>query len=122
MSDEGVRAFTRGYMDGYADNLVPDQGKALVSPDLALALPLRKRQLHRRFYLYRQVDDTGVSGTGMVALGVQFPDGAVAIRWLGDNPSTVLWGHLEGAMAVHGHDGHTVPIWLDDDDAAERST
>lgn len=81
---------------------------------------LNEIEWHRRFYLYRQVDDTGVSGRGVVAHGVEFSDGAVVIRWLGDKPSTVVWHCLADAMKVHGHGGHTVAVYLDDD-AAERA-
>jgi hypothetical protein len=63
--------------------------------------------------LRRHVDVSGVSGTGIVALGVQFPDGAVVIRWLGVNPSTVVWGSVSAAMSVHGHGGGTELEWVD---------
>lgn len=75
---------------------------------------------HRRFYLYRQIDDTGISGRGIVAHGIEFLDGSVVIRWLGDKPSTVFWHSIADAMKVHGHGGHTVAVYLDDD-AAERA-
>lgn len=67
----------------------------------------------RRFNLQRYVDDTGVSGTGVVAEGVQFGDGTVVIRWLGDRPSSVFWASIADAMAVHGHGGHTKLMWVD---------
>jgi len=34
----------------------------------------------RRFYLDRRTDVSGVSGTGIVAHGVVWPDGTVTIR------------------------------------------
>ena len=64
------------------------------------------------FALYREQDVTGVSGSGTVAHGVQFADGTVVLRWLGRNPSTVIWESLEAAMSVHGHDGRTRVVWL----------
>jgi len=67
----------------------------------------------RRFQLVRSRDVSGVSGTGIVADGVQFPDGAVAIRWRGEHPSTVCWNGLADARVVHGHDGLTTFEWLD---------
>jgi hypothetical protein len=79
-----------------------------------------RQEWHRRFYLYRQIDDTGISGRGVVAHGVEFPDGVVVLRWVGDKPSTVVWANLGDAMKVHGHGGHTVAVYLDDD-AAERA-
>lgn len=68
----------------------------------------------RRFYLYRQTDHTGVSGTGVVAYGVQFHDGPVVVRWNGTHASTVVWANLDDALAIHGHNGATVAIWIDD--------
>lgn len=76
---------------------------------------------HRRFYLYRQIDDTGVSGPGVVAHGVEFCDGTVVIRWRGTRPSTVVWASMADALKVHGHGGHTVAVFLDDD-ATARTT
>lgn len=67
----------------------------------------------RPFLLYRRADVTGVSGTGVVATGAQFPDGTVVLRWAGKHASTVIWASLTDAMAVHGHDGKTVALWPD---------
>lgn len=78
----------------------------------------------RLFQLHRDADITGASGTGIVADGIEFADGTVTIRWRGDRPSTVTWGHIEDAMHVHGHGGHTRLVFLGYDgqplaDAAE---
>lgn len=105
-------------MTGRVDELV--DADARIDGPRGLIMPLTKRPFHRRFYLYRQVDDSGVSGTGVVAHGVQYVDGTTVLRWLGDNPSTVVWPSIAAAMAVHGHGGHTVAIWLDDYDAPTR--
>lgn len=67
----------------------------------------------RRLQLQRDTDVTGISGTGVVAEGVQFSDGRVVLRWLGDTPSTVAWDSIEHAIAIHGHGGATRVIWLD---------
>lgn len=67
----------------------------------------------RRFGLSRTEDVTGVSGTGTVADGVLWPDGAVSIRWRGEHRSTVAWDDLTSAVCVHGHDGRTRVVWLD---------
>lgn len=68
---------------------------------------------HKRFDLIRSTDVSGISGTGRVAEGIQFSDGAVVLRWLGERPSTVVWASLEDAMAIHGHDGATEAVFLD---------
>lgn len=68
----------------------------------------------RTFHLVRGEDLTGVSGTGVVAEGIQFSDGNVAMRWLSEHRSTVLWADIDTAMKVHGHNGSTYVQWLDE--------
>jgi hypothetical protein len=61
------------------------------------------------FVLDRSEDVTGVSGTGVVAEGIQFSDGSCALRWcVGEHRSTVIWSSIEAVKAIHGHDGKTV--------------
>lgn len=68
----------------------------------------------RRFQLARDHDVSGVSGTGVVAQGVQFEDGAVAVRWItGQHRSTVVWDDIDSVEAIHGHGGATRVEWLD---------
>ena len=67
----------------------------------------------RLFHLVRNADVSGVSGTGTVAEGVQWSDGAVAVRWRGRWPATSVWeSGLDAVLAVHGHGGATVVRWL----------
>lgn len=66
-----------------------------------------------RFELHRDRDVSGVSGTGVIADGVYFPDGLTIVRWRGRWPSTVIWPSMEGLLAVNGHDGATRVVWLD---------
>lgn len=68
----------------------------------------------RRFNLYRYADVSGISGTGVVAEGIEFTDGTVAMRWYGEWASTTLWPSIEAVIAVHGHDGATQVLWQDD--------
>lgn len=70
----------------------------------------------RRFYLQRDTDHTGISGTGRVADGILWADDTVTVRWLGDHPSTVNWGSLADLEHVNGHAGATRIIWLDGDE------
>lgn len=63
------------------------------------------------FVLQRDHDVTGVSGTGSVADGVVWPDGAVTIRWCGERPSTVNWDTIDDAEYIHGHGGATRFVW-----------
>lgn len=67
----------------------------------------------RAFILQRDEDETGVSGTGVVAEGVEFSDGKVSIRWIvGEFRSTVVWDSIEAVEAIHGHGGKTRIEWL----------
>ena len=69
------------------------------------------------FILMRTTDVSGVSGTGIVADGVAFPDGTVALRWRGGNPTSVVF-HDNGVAsveAIHGHGGATRLVWLAED-------
>lgn len=69
----------------------------------------------RCFVLLRYLDRTGVSGTGIVAEGVQFGDGRVAMRWLTNGVhGVVLHESIEDVMRIHGHDGATRVRWLDE--------
>jgi hypothetical protein len=65
--------------------------------------------------LRRYVDISKVSGTGDVAEFAEFSDGAVAVRWHGDHPSTACWNDIRDVEFVHGHKGATeiVPIEAD---------
>ena len=82
-------------------------------------------RLPKRFALYRREDATGVSGTGVVATGVVWPDGHAALRWKADDhdaaSSTSAWTSVADLLRVHGHDGLSEIIYLDDDDAPPRS-
>lgn len=69
----------------------------------------------RRFVLDRSQDISGVSGTGVVAEGVEFTDGSVAVRWLTELKSTVLFADIETAETIHGHNGSTRIVWLDEE-------
>lgn len=69
----------------------------------------------RPFLLVRDEDPTGVSGTGAVAQGVEFADGTVALRWMTDWPTSVVF-HDEGlrsVVKVHGHGGKTRVVWVE---------
>ena len=67
----------------------------------------------RRFFLARDVDISGVSGTGVIAEGVRWTDGSAVIHWLGVWPTTTLHQSIESVEAIHGHDGATRIEWVD---------
>lgn len=67
----------------------------------------------RRFHLYRSVDITGVSGTGVIAEGIEFSDGCVVLRWLSKTPSVIVYMDVADMLIVHGHNGNTTIQWID---------
>lgn len=73
----------------------------------------------RRFQLFRHQDVSGVSGVGVVAFGTIYPSGLVTLCWLGEHPSVTTWGSLTDLLAVHGHDGATEIVWIDEPDPSE---
>lgn len=70
----------------------------------------------QRFQLHRDADATGVSGTGVICEGVQFTDGTCVLRWLTDHRSTAVYASMDDLVAIHGHDGATRVVWLDDEE------
>jgi len=73
----------------------------------------------RVFYLVRIEDETGVSGTGIVAEGVQWTSGEISVRWLGDYPCVHFWpGGIDHLKRIHGHRGKTKVVWADDETPA----
>lgn len=64
-----------------------------------------------RFHLHRREDESGVSGTGVVAEGVQFSDGRCVLHWLTNTSSIAIYDNIEDLMAIHGHNGKTIVQW-----------
>lgn len=69
----------------------------------------------RRFYLERTEDESGVSGTGKVAEGVEFEDGAVAMQWLSHKTSITFFRNIRNLKSIHGHGGKTKVVFIDPD-------
>jgi len=65
----------------------------------------------RVFRLIRTEDVSGVSGTGIVADGVVFPDGVTVLRWRTVGGSTAIYDSVESVERIHGHDGSTRLVW-----------
>lgn len=61
----------------------------------------------RTFELHRLEDETGISGTGIVAEGVEFSDGTCAMRWRTEHRSTTFYSSMKDVDAIHGHHGKT---------------
>ncbi len=79
---------------------------------------LRKKVEMRRFRLKRKEDETGISGTGYIAEGVQFSDGQCVINWLTATSSMGIYHSVVEMQHIHGHGGKTVVEWIDDDTGA----
>ena len=80
--------------------------------------------LPRRFELVRTEDYSDVSGTGVVAVGVEYPDGAVHLQWRNaenddlntDSNGCAFKPAPDGIAAtreVHGHEGRTEIQFVD---------
>lgn len=69
----------------------------------------------RRFQFVRTEDVSGISGTGVVAEGVEWTDGSVTVRWLSHTASFGIFANMKAFRAVHGHSGLGEVSWLDPD-------
>ena len=94
-----------------------EEFRDLADADLGAHLP-------RRFELVRIDDYSGVSGTGVVAVGVAYPDGAVHMQWRNaENDDLTIDSNgcafkpapdgVEATIAIHGHEGRTEIRWVD---------
>lgn len=69
----------------------------------------------RRFYLQRNTDISGTSGTGRVAEGCQFDTRWCALVWLSDKTALSYYPDIETLINIHGHHGATQIVWIDDE-------
>ena len=68
----------------------------------------------RLFHLVRTEDVSGVSGTGIVAEGIQFSTGKCVLAWVTKYISVAVYDSIEELEAIHGHDGRTKIVWCDE--------
>jgi len=59
------------------------------------------------FYLNREVDESGISGTGIVAVGVVLPSGICILEWTTFHSSIGYYKNVADVEAIHGHGGLT---------------
>lgn len=71
--------------------------------------------LHRRFVFIRDEDETGISGKGLVVMGVQYPDEECHYRWMSEWRTNQQAPSLEHLFRIHGHGGRTRIVFLDDE-------
>lgn len=69
----------------------------------------------RRFHLVRSEDESGVSGEGRVAEGVEWSDGECSLHWLTHTSCTGNYRNIKQLLLIHGHGGKTCVRWLDED-------
>lgn len=72
----------------------------------------------RCFVLRRDIDTTGISGTGDVAVGVVLPSGRVVVEWLTRWDTVGFYRNIDEVQAIHGHGGQTVIVWQDETEQA----
>ncbi len=81
-------------------------------------MSVEQRCFNRRFNLMRNIDRSGISGTGIVAEGVEFSDGQVVLCWLrateGGKGSIATYRSMGQCVIIHGHNGDTKVEWVDD--------
>lgn len=75
------------------------------------------------FIFDRAVDESNVSGTGVVAFGAVFPDFQAATKWNGAPVAQLaLWDDARTQIpGPHGHGGLTKVLWLTHDGFTETS-
>ena len=64
----------------------------------------------QEFHLQRVVDESGISGTGVVARGCVLPSGLAVMEWLSFHSSVTFFRQLSDIEAIHGHDGKTLVV------------
>lgn len=67
----------------------------------------------RRLHLERDEDVSGISGVGVVAYGVEFPDGSIVLRWDTKVRSTVHYDNVADLEIITGHGGRTRIVFDD---------
>jgi hypothetical protein len=72
-----------------------------------------EKMMPRRFHLLRKKDVSGVSGTGIVAFGVQFYNGKCALSWATPRSSIGFYDSILDLEAISGHEGSTEVVWDD---------
>lgn len=77
------------------------------------------------FSLYREEDESGISGTGTVAYGIKFPEpnGSVVLGWVPahDRTSVAVYDSMEAVKNIHGHGGSTTIVQMNSIDCGGPS-
>jgi hypothetical protein len=70
------------------------------------------RSRARLFELHRDEDESGVSGAGVVAEGVEFTSGIVILTWFSPHRSVEFNESMRTVEELHGHGGKTRVVWV----------
>ncbi len=65
----------------------------------------------RTFLLRRIEDESGISGKGDIAEGIEFSNGKCALCWTTRFRSVAVYDSIRELVAIHGHDGKTKVVW-----------
>lgn len=68
-----------------------------------------------KFVLVRDEDISGVSGTGIVAEGIEYSNGSVAITWLTPYRCFASYESMKALEHVHSHGGRTRVVTENDE-------
>lgn len=74
----------------------------------------------RRFLLNRRHDVNGISGTGIVAEGIEFSNGRCAMTWYGNVQSVTVYDRMRDLMKIHCHGDATSIEWIDEEHRERR--
>lgn len=87
----------------------------LAGPLLATAGNGALRCTLRRFILVRRHDPTEVSGTGIVAEGVEYAENKMCALFWRNSESGGIYLHIGVIREKHCHHGYTDLVWIDGD-------
>jgi hypothetical protein len=65
----------------------------------------------KTFKLVRDEDESGVSGTGVVAEGVILSNGQCVLSWLTKHRSLGIYPTIQELENIHGHGGKTKVVY-----------
>jgi hypothetical protein len=82
--------------------------------DMSLSLKVKP------FYMLRHTDVNGLSGTGVVAVGVVWPNGRVSMQWTSIRSSIENHDCMESIQELHGHNGNSEFIFGDPPNGDEK--
>src|SRR5690606_2764640 len=98
----------------YCDNLDGTYSKwsGPEKPSAKQVNPLKDSRV-RRFVLRRDEDETGISGTGVVAEGAEFSNGQCVLSWMTVASSLGVYPNIKELERIHGHNGRAVVVYID---------